>query len=85
VALVQQIGDGQADTVRVAEHIVVPEADDAIALTAKPAGALRFLRGVMLAAVDFDDELEAVAAEVGGVVAKRNLEAEMLFREVFAE
>jgi hypothetical protein len=64
---------------------VVPEADDAISLAAQPSGAVGIVRGVMLAAIDFDNELQAVAAEVGGVVAKRNLEAEMLFREVFAE
>ena len=59
----------------VAEHVVVPEAHDAVASKAQPSLA-RWTFRCVLAAIDFDDELGRGTKEIDDVTAERLLTAE---------
>ena len=63
--------------VGVAEHIVVPETDDAEAVGFDQSGAFDVVEVVgMLAAIEFDDEAQAATGEVGDIRADGILENE---------
>jgi hypothetical protein len=68
-------------------YIIIPKADDAIAVRGKFGGAFvicgKFIR--MLAAVEFDDELLFRAGEIGNAIADRMLAAEFVKREALAQ
>ena len=66
--------DCRRNPLRVREHIVVPEAEDRPTLRFQIAGAL-CVRGErrVLTAVEFDDEPERAAGEIGDVVADDEL------------
>jgi hypothetical protein len=77
-----QLDDGRKDLADDAfslrPHIVVPEAQDGVAERCQPSVALEIVLALgMLAAVDFDHQLEARAAEVGEVVADGMLAPEV--------
>jgi hypothetical protein len=64
--------------VEILQNVVVPEAEDAIALCVHDAGAGDIMGAllVVLSAVDFDDELGAMAAEISRIIwGKRRLAA----------
>lgn len=63
-------GDYLQHPIHVAQHIVVPEADDAVAVGFDDPGAVRVDRAFgMLPAVAFDGEAQGAAGEVGNEVA----------------
>lgn len=66
VAFVQDLGDSRPDTVWIAEHLVIPEANDVIAFSFDHprAGGIAF--GPMLPTIDLDHHPRAMAREVGG-------------------
>jgi hypothetical protein len=67
--------------VDVLQHIIVPEAQDAIALRSKIDGSLcisgNVLRLIVLRSIDFDDEASFVAGEVSEVRTDGGLPAEV--------
>jgi hypothetical protein len=81
------LGDALENAVRVAQDVVVPEAEDAIALRFDEAGA-RFVISYgfgMLAAVQLDDEPLREASEVGEVWADRHLPPPFVLRQLCAQ
>ncbi len=73
------------DSVGIAKHIVVPEAHDAKSLRFHERRAARVFRGIVivLSAIDFDDELNFEANEVGDVRADWNLATEAMADNLF--
>lgn len=73
--------DGGVYAVQIGYHIIVPETQHLIALCFEPCGAALIgcdaFGFIMLAAIDFDDEFEGVADEVGNVRAYRCLTSEV--------
>jgi hypothetical protein len=69
------------DAVDVRQHIVVPEAQDAIALRSKIRRSLcisgNVLRLIVLPAIDLDDKAQFVAREVSEVGTDRRLPPEV--------
>jgi hypothetical protein len=55
VTLAQRTVDNRPDTVRIAEYLIVPEADNAIALVLDHSGARGIDTFVVLTAIDLDD------------------------------
>ena len=72
-------GDRGNDAVEIFEHLIVPEAQDAIAFAVQEAGAHLILREPlrMLAAIDLDDQLRTMRSEVGDIRAKGHLAPEL--------
>ena len=65
------------DAFEVFDHVVVPEADNRVAIRLDPSRALPVGRAFgMLAAVEFDDEPEFDAGKIGDVSADRELSSE---------
>jgi len=77
--------DARQNAVAIAEHFGVPEANDAIAFLLDYPSACGVGGFIVLAAIDFDDELCAVTREIGNEVTDRDLAAEMLFREALTQ
>jgi hypothetical protein len=81
---IDRIEDGR----QIPRHIIIPKADDAIAMGCEFRSAL-FVRGGdligVLAAIQFDDELLFWASEVGDAIADRVLAAEFVEREAVAK
>ncbi len=73
----QFLADALDHCVGVVQHVVVPEADDAVAEALERARALRVDLRAMLATVDLDDEVRGAAGEVGDVRSDRELEDEL--------
>ena len=73
------------NTIGILQHIVVPEAQDAVSFgfDYSRSGAVRFR--AMLPAIDFDDEPGAMANEVGDKMPDRRLPAKMMLVEAFAQ
>ena len=76
-ALMQSVGDGRAHTLGIVQHLVVPEPQHAVPLGFEEARAacFRLGRGIMLPAIDLDDQSRCVADEVGDEPANRHLSA----------
>jgi len=70
-------GDRLHHTFDIAEHIVVPEPQHAVAARLKIGGSFRIARFIVLAAVEFNDEARGMAGEVCIVRADRCLTAEV--------
>ena len=75
--VVQSVGDGRVHTLAIAQHLVVPEPQHAVPLGFEEARAacFRLGRGIMLPAIDLDDQSRCVADEVGNEPADRHLPA----------
>src|SRR5215468_8797728 len=73
----QSVGDRRARTLGIVQHLVVPEPQHAVALAFQEASAacFRLGRGIMLSAIDLDDQSRCVADEVGNEPADRHLSA----------
>src|SRR6516225_8891805 len=74
---VEMFGDGRAHTLGIVQHLVVPEPQHAVALGfEKPRAACFCLgRGIMLPAIDLDDQSRCVAGKVDNEPADRHLAA----------
>jgi len=70
-------GDGRAHTLRIVQHLVVPEPQHPVPLALKKPSAARFLLGggIVLAPVDLDDQPRFVAGVVGDKPSDRHLTA----------
>src|SRR6516225_12459380 len=70
-------GDCRAHTLRIVQHLVVPEPQHAVPLALQEPSAAGFLLGggVMLAAVDLDDQFRFVADKVCNEPSDRHLTA----------
>lgn len=75
------------DTVDIAHHIMVPEAQDVIALRFKIAGASRVLFGAfrMGCAIDFHDQVRAEAEKIRDIGTMWHLTTEFHGRQLFAQ
>src|ERR1700757_4444774 len=73
----QSVGDGRARTLGIVQHLVVPEPQHAVPLGFEEprAACFRLGRGIMLTAIDLDDQSCCVADEVGNEPADRHLSA----------
>jgi hypothetical protein len=76
VACVQGKLDRSGDAIAVAEHIVVPEADHAVALGLDSRCSSGVGRTAMLAAVNLHHQTRSVAAKIHNVGQERGLKAE---------
>jgi len=85
VALVQGTLDHGMDSVRVAEHIIVPEAQHAIALNFNQSGSRGIARRTVLAAVNLDHEPRAMTREIGNEAADWDLSAKSGLRKGFSQ
>ena len=77
VISMQFSGDRRLNALRILQHLVVPEPQYAVPLTFEEARAARLFRrrGIVLAAIDFDDQLCLMADKVSNKAAKRCLAA----------
>ena len=71
------------DTVRVAEHIIVPESNEPVSFRLDESGSFCVDNFRMLSTVDLNDELGSVAGEISNVMADGRLPPEMLMRKAF--
>jgi len=73
----EMFGDGRAHALRIVQQLVAPEPQHPVPLALQEPGAAGFLLGggVMLAAVDLDDQPRFVADEVSDKPADRHLTA----------
>src|SRR4051794_26004383 len=85
VTPVQRRIDQSPNSIRIAKHLVVPEAENAIPLILDHSGAGQIGRGVMLAAIHLDDQLRSVASEICNEMTERDLSSEMMFGKAFAQ
>ena len=85
VALVQRRGNGRPDTLWIAEHFMVPEADHAVAFGLYQSRPPRISFGAVLPAVDLDHQACPMTGEIGREHPQRNLEPEMCVRKTFAQ
>lgn len=81
----QMLRDPVRDALRICENVVIPEAEDAVALCFEDRGTCRVLFGAVLAAIGFDDQPRAVAGEVRDIVPDRHLPAKARLRERAAQ
>ena len=77
--------DDRPDAVWIAEHLIIPKADHAICLTLDNSCARNVDRVAMLAPIDFNRELRAVADEIHDEVPDRRLPAEMVLGKALAQ
>ncbi len=72
--------------VRVAEHVIVPKAQDPKSLTLEPGAArgVRFHPVGVLSPIDLDDQAAAQANEIDDVAANGRLAAEPMSRDMLA-
>jgi len=85
VKLAQYGVDYRPNTGWIAEHLMVPEANDSITFAFDDLGA-RVIHGItMLSAINLDDDLSAMAREIRNEVPDGNLSAEVLILEVLAK
>ena len=85
MTLAQRAVDHSPHAIGIAENLIVPEAQNAIPFVLNHLRARQVLRRIMLAAVDLDHQLRAVAGEVGDEVAKRHLLAKMPIAEMLLQ
>src|ERR1700712_2054800 len=85
VALVQSLRQRNRNAIGICEHVVIPEADDAIAfgLHRNRPIAIRLL--AMLPAIDLDDQSRPVTAEIGEKAADRHLATKAHLGEMLAQ
>jgi hypothetical protein len=79
----QLTGDAFQNACRVAQDVIVPEAENAVALSFQEASTLGVvpLGGGVLAAIKLNDQLRGMAGKVRKVLAEWDLLAPMVFRE----
>jgi hypothetical protein len=65
--------DAVRDAFGVGQHIVVPETKHAVAVRFQHCAAWRIRLFAVLPAIDFDDQLGAMAREIGDILTDRNL------------
>jgi hypothetical protein len=78
---VQREVDRGGDAVAIAQHIMVPEPQDAITLGFYGSRSVRISRRQVLPSVHFNNRPCAVTAEIDGVRQNRNLPPEARLRE----
>ena len=83
--LAQRCVDHRPDAIRIAKHLIVPEAKNAVTLSLDHACPRKISNRIVLTAVDFDNELCAVTGKIGDEMANRDLPTEMLFRPTVAQ
>ena len=74
-----------AHPIRIGEDVVVPEAEDAIAIGFNDRGSISIDPLVMLSTVSFDHELVAMRREIDAVLADIHLPPETSFRKAGAQ
>jgi len=79
----QLAGDHLMDPVEICQDLVVPKPQDAIAFVLQETTSLGFQRrrAMLLAAVDFHDQLRLVAHKIGNGATDRHLAAELVSLE----
>jgi hypothetical protein len=79
----QLAGDHLMDPVEIFQDLVVPKPQDAIAFVLQETTSLGFQRGraILLAGVNFHDQLRLVAYKIGNRATDRHLAAELVSLE----
>ena len=72
-------------SIRVAEHFIVPEADNAVAFRFDHSSTIGICGLTVLATVDLNYKLCTMAREIGNEVPDRDLSSKMLLSETFPE
>jgi len=70
---VERVENAFDDTIRILQHVIVPEAQNQIAHRLQIPGAIEIARFGMLAAIHFNDQASGLAAEIYNVAPKRHL------------
>src|SRR5689334_25088860 len=81
----QRAVDHRPYPVRIAQHLIVPETENAISFVLDHSSARLILSGLVLTAVDLDDELGAMAREIRDEMTQRHLLAKVPIAKVFLE
>jgi len=81
----QELAQPQYATFSVLQHFVVPEPNHPIPLGLDVGGAIGVGFRIVLATVDLDNDVQAMAGEIGNVVTQWNLKAESSLWEVLFE
>ena len=85
VTLVQSAGDGCRNSVRIAERIIVPKSDYAVAFGFNQRRSLEIPFAAVLPAIDFNHDARAVTRKIDNEIADRNLTAKPLVGEVLTK
>ena len=73
----QRGGDRNSHTFAIAQHVVVPESEHAIAFRGNHSVTLSVFGSIMLPAIYFDDDLKPMTGEICSKVSERHLLAKM--------
>ena len=84
VASAQGFGNRMCHAIGIAQHLVIPEANDAIAFRLDQSRARGVFSFTMLSTVDLDHQSCAMTGKVGGVAPKGHLPPKMLVGEILA-
>ena len=85
VAAEQSVSDSRIDPLPVAGHVVIPEAQNAVAFLLDQPGSPGVPRFAMLASVDLYDHTHPMTCKVGDETSERDLAAKASFRKTFAK
>ena len=77
--------DHRPDAVRIAQHFVIPETQNAVSFGLNDFRATNVIAGFMLPTIDLNHEPRPVSGEIGDEVPDRNLAPEMLVRKTLTE
>jgi hypothetical protein len=85
VTVAQGCIDARPNSLWVAKHVIIPEANHSITLVLDHPSSLCIDFGAVVPAIDLDHQFGAMAGEIGDKVTDRNLSSKMLIRETLAE
>ena len=85
VMVAQDIVDRGDHAIGIAKHVMIPKSNGMVPFGSHHRGPSCIVRPFMLAAIDLDHELRAVAGKVGDEVAERYLPPEMRIGEMLAQ
>ena len=85
VVAVQRLGNLRPNALRIAKHLVVPEANDPITFRFNQPRAAGIPLRTMLPAINFDDQPCSVTGKVSREHSERHLKAEACVREALAK
>ena len=85
MTVVQRGVDHRPNPIRIAQHLIVPEANNAITFILNHSGPGQVHRSVVLPAIDLNHQFRAMTGEIGDEVTQRHLLAEMPVVEAFLQ
>ena len=85
MTLAQRSVDRHPDTVEIAQHLIVPESNDAIALLFDHSGSRQINCRFVLPTIDLNHELCSMAGKVRDVMPERDLPAKVPYLKALLE